>query len=290
MVLETLVYGLVQGAVLMLTALGFSLTFGLSGVPNFAHGGLYILSGYTAWWLLRKAGWPLPLAILGAVALAGLVGAALYRLVIRQVRGVPLAEVIASFAVGVAILEVFRWLGFVSYDFHLPVLVRGSVVLGDTVVDWHRLLLVAAALGLSLGLYGFGRYTRVGLALRALAQEEYTALAVGIRPDWAATVAVALGSALAAVAAVLILPLGIISINLGYDAMMVALAVTVLGGLESPAGMILASLVLGFAMTVTSTYLGPHWTEVIYLVAIIAVLIVRPSGLLGKFKELEERV
>lgn len=285
-----LVYGLVQGAILMLTALGFSLCFGLSGVPNFAHGGLYVFSGYLTWLLLREAGWPLLLAIPAAVVATGLLGAIIYRLIVRPVRGIVLAEVIATFAVGVAILELFRWLGFVTYDFNLPVLVRGSVAMGGAIVDRHRLAVVGVALVLSVALYLFGRFTRTGLALRAMAQDEYTALAVGINAEWAATLSMGLGSALAAVAAVMILPLGVISINLGYDAMLIALAVTVLGGLESTAGMILASLVLGLAMTSTGMLAGPRWTEVVYLVAIIATLAVRPSGLLGRLKELEERV
>jgi branched-chain amino acid transport system permease protein len=92
------------------------------------------------------------------------------------------------------------------------------------------------------------------------------------------------------VAAMLLLPLGIISINSGYDALLVALAVTVLGGLESTAGMILASVVLGFAVTLTGTFIGPRWGEVVYLGAIVLVLAFRPSGLLGSSKELEERV
>lgn len=287
---NVLVYGLVQSAVLLLTALGFSLCFGLSGVPNFAHGGVYIFSGFFAWLLLRKALWPFPLAVLGTLLAAGLLGAVIYRLVVRPVRGIVLAEVLATFAVGVAILEFFRWIGFVTYDFNLPVLVRGSVSIGGAIVDRHRVAVVGVAVILSAALYLFGRFTRIGLALRAMSQDEYTALATGIDAEWAATLSMALGSILAAVAAILILPLGVISINLGYDAMLVALAVAVLGGLESTAGMILASLVLGMAMTSTSMLVGPRWTEVVYLVAIIATLAVRPSGLLGRFKELEERV
>jgi branched-chain amino acid transport system permease protein len=100
----------------------------------------------------------------------------------------------------------------------------------------------------------------------------------------------ALGSALAAVAGLVLLPLGIISINTGYDVLLIALAVTVLGGLESTAGLIAGSLILGFAMVITGNYLGPRWSEVVYLGAIVVVLAVRPSGLLGKSKELEDRV
>ncbi|MDR7447526.1 MAG: branched-chain amino acid ABC transporter permease, partial [Armatimonadota bacterium] len=113
---------------------------------------------------------------------------------------------------------------------------------------------------------------------------------LGIREDRMAALSVVLGSALAAVAAVLVLPLGLISINLGYDAMLVALAVTVTGGTERTAGLVLAALLLGLATVVAGVLIGPHWSEVVYLAAIVAVLAVRPSGILGRLKELEERV
>jgi len=289
-VLSVLLHGLVQAAVLLLVALGFSVTFGLSGIPNFAHGGVYILSGFVSWYLLQKLAWPHLLAAAGGVAVAAVVGVLLYWLVIRPVRRLVLAEVIATFAAGVAMLELFRWMGLVTYEFNLPAVVAGSVTLGELVVDAHRLAVVAAAAGLGLLLWWFGRATRTGLALRAMAQEEYTALSLGIREDFMATVSVALGSALAAVAAVLVLPLGLISINLGYDAMLVALALTVVGGTERTAGLVLAALLLGMATVAASVILHPHWSEVIYLAAIVVVLAVRPSGILGRLKELEERV
>jgi branched-chain amino acid transport system permease protein len=289
LVASTVVFGVVSAATRLLTALGFSLTFGLSGVANFAHGGLYLLSGFTAW-LLMKAGLPFLVAAPLTVLLAGLAGAVLYRVVVMPVRGIVLAEVISTFAVGVAIIEFFRWKGFTTYDYALPELVEGSVEVLGVSVDWQRLLIVAVAVGLTLALWAFTHWTKIGLALRGMSQDEYTALSVGIESDWAATLSLALGSGLAAVAAVVLLPLGIISINSGYDALLVALAVTVLGGLESTAGMIAGSLILGFAVTFTGNYVGPRWGEIVYLGAIVVVLAFRPSGLLGSSKELEERV
>ena len=287
---STLVYGLVSSATLLLTALGFSLTFGLSGVANFAHGGVYLLSGFLAWGLSQRAGLPFLLAAALTVLVAAALGAAIYRFVVMPVRGIVLAEVISTFAVGVAIIELFRWLGFTTYDYSLPALVEGSVEVLGVSVDWQRLLIVGIALALTLALWAFTHWSRIGLALRGMSQDEYTALAVGIESDWAAMLSLAIGGGLTAVAAVVLLPLGIISINSGYDALLVALAVTVLGGLESTAGLIAGSFIVGFAVVVTGNFVGPRWGEVVYLGAIVVVLAVRPSGLLGKSKELEERV
>ncbi len=287
---STLVYGLVNSVVLLLTSLGFSLTFGLSGVANFAHGGLYLLSGFLCWLLMHSVGLPFPLAAAATVVRVGLLGAAIYRTVLMSVRGIVLSEVISTFAVGVAIVEFFRWKGFTTYDFSLPAVVDGSVDLLGVTVDWQRLVIVALGLALTGLLWLFTHRTMVGLALRGMSQDEYTALSVGIESDWAATLSLGLGSALAAVAGIALLPLGIISINIGYDVLLIALAVTVLGGLESTTGLILGSLIVGFAMVITGNYLGPRWSEVVYLAAIVIVLAVKPSGLLGKSKELEDRV
>lgn len=290
LIVSTLIYGLVNSVVLMLTSLGFSLTFGLSGVANFAHGGLYLLSGFLCWLLIHHLHFPFAVAALVTILLVGATGAGIYRVVLRSVRGIVLSEVISTFAVGVAIVEFFRWQGFTTYDFSLPPFVRGGVEIAGVSVDWHRILVVAIGLALTLLIWGFTHRTKIGLALRGMSQDEYTALCVGIESDWAATLSLGLGSALAAVAGITLLPLGIISINIGYDVLLVALAVTVLGGLESTAGMILGSFLIGFAMVITSNYLGPRWGEVVYLAAIVVILGVRPSGLLGQSKELEERV
>lgn len=285
-----LIFGLVNSVILMLTALGFSLTFGLSGVANFAHGGLYLLAGFLTWLLINYLGLPFILAGVLAVILSGIAGVVIYRVVLMPVRGIMLSEVISTFAVGVAILEFFRWMGFVTYDFSLPVFIKGGIVLGGITLDYQRLIIVCVGLFVALLIWFVTHYSKTGLALRGMSQDEYTALTVGIESDWAAMISLGLGSALAAIAAIVTLPLGIISINQGYDALLVALAVTVLGGLESTVGLVVGSLIVGYAMIITSLILGPQWGQVVYLAAIVIVLVVKPSGLFGKSKELEERV
>lgn len=290
MIESILVFGLVNSAVLMLISLGFSLTFGLSGVANFAHGGIYLLAGYLAFFLFRTLGLPYFLSIILTVIITALLGAVIYRLVVIRVRGIVLNEVIATFAIGISILELFRWLGFITYEFSLPYLMRGRFTLFTVSLDYQRLFIILTAFLLAVFLWYFTHKTRTGMALLGMAQDEYTALSVGIDSDWAATYSFAVGGAFAAIAAVMILPLGIININIGYEVLLIALAVTVLGGLESTKGLILGCIILGYAQIITSTLFAPHWKEAVYLAAILIVLAVKPSGLLGKFKELEERV
>jgi len=287
---SVVIYGLANSAILMLAALGFSLIFGLSGVANLAHGGIYLLSGFVAWILVNKLGLPFLLAFPVTVAISGILGWLIYWVVLRRVRGMHLSEVIATFAVGVIILELFRYLGFVTFEFNIPVIMRGGTEILGVGIDYQRLIIIGLGILLALLLWFFAHYTKIGMALRGMAQDEYTALSLGIDSDWAAALSMALGSAMAALAALLILPLGIISINMGYEVLIWVLAVTVLGGMESTIGLIVASLLLGFAKTVTGTYFDPKYMEVVYLLSLVLVLAVKPSGLFGKFKELEERV
>jgi branched-chain amino acid transport system permease protein len=285
-----IIYGLVNSVNLALIALGFSLTFGISGVANFAYGGFYILSGFLVWMLLNYLKFPFILAIIVTIGVVGLLGFVAYWVILLRVRGIPLSEVIATFALGVGILELFRWLGFVTYEFTLPYFMKGMVMIAGVPVDYQRLFMIGIGLALVLFLYFFTHYTRVGLAFRGIAQNERTAISLGIKSDFTAALSLAFGSAMSSVAAVVILPLGIISINTGYEVLLVAVAVGIVGGLESVPGILVASLILGYAQIITGTYFKPEWMMVVYLAAIVLVLAIKPSGLFGKFKELEERV
>jgi branched-chain amino acid transport system permease protein len=113
---------------------------------------------------------------------------------------------------------------------------------------------------------------------------------LGINSDRAAMLSLAIGSALAGMAAVLILPLGNLAVEQGYKVLIHALAVCIIGGLGSWAGTILASFVLGFAVIISTSLLGAAWESVVLVGTIICILLFRPSGLMGKQKELEERV
>jgi branched-chain amino acid transport system permease protein len=286
----TLIYGFVNSVILALLALGFNLTFGISGVANFAYGALYILAAYTAWILLTWLKINYFLSIVLAVLFTSFIGGLIYRFILLRVRGMPISEVIASFGIGLAILEFFRFLGFVGSEYTLPVFIDGSVSLGGTYIDVQRLLIVGIGVVLVIFLWLFTHYTKTGLAFRGMAQEERTALILGINSDKMATFSLAFGSGLAGVAAITILPLGQIAVEGGYSALLNALAVCIVGGLGSTVGVLVAAVLIGFAQTFTATYIGSHWMMIVSLVAILVILIFKPSGLFGKQKELEERI
>ena len=290
MIAGTVIYAVINSVILALMALGFNLTFGISGVANFAYGAFYVLAAYTTWMLIHLLGLPYPLSVVVSIALCVSGGALMYRLVIVRVRGQALSEVIATFGIGLAILELFRYFGFIGFDYTLPVFVDKSFIILGTYVDMQRILLVIIGAVLVLALWLFTHHTALGLAFRGIAQDERTALTFGMDSDRIAMLAVAMGAGLAAVAATVIIPLGSISPEEGYDVLIKALAVCIIGGLGSSGGVILASFVIGFAERFTDAFVGSHWTMIVSLAAILLVLLVKPSGLFGKQKELEERI
>ncbi len=285
-----LIYGFINSVILALTALGFSLTFGISGVSNFAYGAMYIFAGFASWLLINKLALPFFVSAAIAVFLTALLGAAMYRFVLLRVRGLVISEVIATFGVGLIILELFRYFGFSGFEYTLPVFSDGSLLIGNTYVDYQRIWIVGVGIALAIGLYLFTHYTKIGLAFRGIAQDEHTALSLGINSDRIAGLSVAFGSGLAAIAAILILPRGTIAVNDGYDVLINAMAVCIIGGLGSSVGVVLASFLIGYAQIMTDILSGPHWKMIISLIAILVILVVKPSGLLGKQKELEDRI
>jgi branched-chain amino acid transport system permease protein len=290
MLLSTLVYGFVNSIILALVALGFNLTFGISGIANFAYGALYILAGFVAWILFNSLGLPYVLAVIFSVLLTAIFGALMYRFVLQRIKGMVLSEVIATFGIGLAILELLKYLGFIGFEYNLPVFVDFSIDIGQVTIDMQRIFIVIIGIGLTGFLWFFTHHTRTGLRFRGIAQDERTALSLGINSDRVAALSVSFGAAYAAIAAIVILPLGTITVEHGYDVLINALAVCIVGGLGSTGGVVMASFLIGYAETFTATYLGSHWVMLVPLAAILGILIIKPSGIYGKQKELEERI
>jgi branched-chain amino acid transport system permease protein len=287
---EILIYGIIQSVSLMLMAFGFSLVYGVSRLPNFAHGALFVFTGFIAWILLNRLHVPFVIAMALAPLVSAAVGVLIYQFVLRRVRGMEMSEVIATYAIGLAILEGLRWAGFRGTSYTLPPFMEGVTFLFDVPVDFQRLAVIVIGVGVTVLLWLFTRYSRVGLALRGIAQDEQAAMMLGIDSDMTASIAMALGSALAGISAITLLPMGNIVVEEGYKVLIYAIAVCVVGGLGSWAGTVLASFVLGFSQYLTVAYGKSHYQMVVMLLAVIVTLVLKPSGFFGKQKQLEERV
>jgi branched-chain amino acid transport system permease protein len=288
--MDILVYGVINSLTLALMALGFTLVYGVSRLPNFAHGALYIIAGFAVWIGLRTLGLNYVASVLLALVIIGLIGAAMYRTVLIRVRGMATSEIIASYAIGLAILEFLRWLGFKGMTYTLPAFKEGFVMVLGVPVDMQRIFIIIIGALVFVLLWAFTHYTKIGLALRGMAQDERAAMMLGIDSDRMAIVAMALGSILAGVAAFVLLPLGNIAVEAGYNVLILAIAVCIVGGLGSWVGALLASFLIGFLQILTWVYIASQFQIVVALLAIVVTLILKPSGIFGRQKEFEERV
>jgi branched-chain amino acid transport system permease protein len=285
-----LIYGIINSLILALTAVGFTLVYGVSRLPNFAHGALYILTGFITWSFFNSLGLNYAVSIVLSLIVTALIGAVIYRFILIRVRGMEASEIIASFGLGLAIMEGLRWRGFGSRSYTVPEFIERVVKIGGVPVDYQRLIIAGTAVVVVALLWVFTHYTKIGLALRAIAQHERAAMMLGIDSDLTAAISLALGSALAGLAAVVILPTGLITVTTGYDVLVYAIAVCIIGGLGSWSGAVIGAFVLGFAQILVAWFGGSAWQMVVMFAAIILVLLFRPSGLFGRQKELEERV
>ena len=288
--MDILIYGIVNSFSLALMAIGFTLVYGISRLPNFAHGALYVVTGFIVWSLIHLLKLNYILSIILALMIMGLLGAAIYRFVLIRVRGMATSEIIATYALGLAILEFLRWAGFKGMTYTLPVFIEGSISISGTPIDLQRIIVIGIGIVVVSFMWLFTHFNKTGLAFRGMAQDEHAAMMLGIDSDWMAVIAMAMGSILAGLAAIALLPLGNIVVEAGYNVLILSIAVCIVGGLGSWVGAIIASFMIGFLQIITVAYIQSHFHMVVALLAIIITLILKPSGLFGRQKELEERV
>ena len=287
--MEIIIYGVVRSIQFLLVALGFSFAYGVSRLPNFAHGAFYVLASFITWSFLRTLKLGYVPSIILSIAIITAMGGALYRCLLIRVRGMAISEIIASYALGLAILEGLR-IKFRGAAFATPFFIDRTIEIAGVPIDLQRIIIIGTGIAVVLLMWAFTHYTKTGLSLRAIAQDEHAAMMLGIDSDRAAVLALSLGSALVALAALVIAPTGNLTTEQGYEVLIYSIAICVIGGLGSWTGTILSSFILGFAGILTATYIGGMWQSVVVVVAIIVTLIIKPSGFFGRQKELEERV
>src|SRR3989304_4799737 len=197
--MDILIYGIINSFSLALMAIGFTLVYGISRLPNFAPGALYVITGFLVWTLLNILKIHYVLAILLSLVIMGLVGAGIYRFVLIRVRGMAASEIIATYALGLAILEFLRWGGFKGMTYTLPVFIEGSIEISGIPVDFQRIIVVGIGIVVVAFMWLFTHFNKTGLALRGMAQDEHAAMMLGIDFDWMAVIAMGMGSILAGI-------------------------------------------------------------------------------------------
>lgn len=279
---QELLNGLVVGSLYALVALGLALIYGTMNVPNFAHGHLYMLGAYVAFFGVTIAHigyWP---AMLLAVVVLALVGVALERVVFRPLSNAPEVNTIIA-AVGV--LFFLQTLAQVLFggDFRVFPTPYDQVIhpLGLTVTI-QQLIVIAAAAVLMVALFWFLKRTLTGATIEAVAQNRAGAALVGIDTDRVSMLVFAISAGLAAAAATLIASISLISPSMGFTVILKAFAIVVLGGMGSVPGAIVGAFILALAESFGGAYISSSYQDVIAFGILVLILAVRPTGLFAK--------
>lgn len=289
MLQDILISGLVSGGVYALLAIGFSLIFGVARIVNIAHTAFYMLAAYLTYALLNIAGLPLPLAALLAVALVTGVSVVCYKLVIEPVREYQAAVLIATIALALIFQESLLLI-FGGHFLGSPTLIAGQVELLGVRVTYQQVLTLAIVLLVLLATWWLLARTRLGLAIRATANDIEVAHLMGINVGRVAMYTVAISVALAATAGVVVAPLFVVDPHMWLAPLVTVLAIVVLGGLGSLKGSVIGAFVIAYveAITVFTVPAGSFLKGAVALSIMVLVLLIRPEGLFGVAFE-EER-
>ena len=289
MLQDILITGLVNGGVYALLAIGFSLIFGVARIVNIAHTAFYMVAAYCFYALLVKVGLGFVLSALIAVGGVTLLAVICYRLMIEPVREHEAAVLIATIALALIFQELML-LSFGGHYLGIPSTLEGTLRFFGAGIPYQRLLiLVVAAAMLTLCWFVLYR-TRLGLAIRATANDLEVANLMGMNVHRVAMATVALSVALAAVAGVSVAPVFVVDPFMWLAPLVTVLAVVVLGGLGSLKGSLVGALIIGYVEAITVFLLpqGAFLKGAVALSIMVAVLLARPEGLYGVAFE-EER-
>jgi branched-chain amino acid transport system permease protein len=286
---DILVTGLVNGGVYALLAIGFSLIFGVARIVNIAHTAFYMLAAYCFYALLTRTG--LGFLLSGAISVVAvtLFSMLCYRLVIEPVREHEAAVLIATIALALVFQELMLFT-FGGHFLGIPSTLEGAVRFLGVSIPYQRLLILVVA-GAALVLVWFVLYrTRLGLAIRATANDLEVANLMGMNVNRVAMATVAISVALASVAGVVVAPVYVVDPFMWLAPLVTMLAIVVLGGLGSLKGSLIGALIIGYveAITVFALPAGAYLKGAVALLIMVVVLLARPEGLFGVAFE-EER-
>ena len=282
---QQVVSGLATGGIYGSLALALVMIYQATDVVNYAQGNMAMFSTYLAWSMIN-AGWPYWLAFFATLAVAFVGGIAIERIVIRPVENAPiLSIVIVSIGLLVILSSVAGWIyTYTQKPFPSPFPNR-PIKLGNVIVGAHDIGAIAVTLIVLLLLYLFFRYTTLGLAMRAAAQNPVSSRLVGIRVGWMLALGWGLAALVGAVAGIMVAPVVFLDPNMMGGILIYAFASATLGGFTSPGGAVVGGLIVGVTENLVGTYVRFIGTELkltVALAIILIVLMVKPSGLFGR--------
>lgn len=276
--------GLVTSAVLALMALGLSLVFGVMRVVNVAHGEFYMLGAVIAWWVASLVAGHPALGFLAALVISPLIVGAIAlcaeRLVLRRLDYNPEATIVAT----IGLLYLLQQAALTLYGPEarpVPAPFSYRVLLPWFGYSGYKLSVIASSALLLLATWLVLTRTRIGLVMRATQYDRETAQAFGIAVDRVYAGVFALGAMLAAIAAVLIVPISQAHYLMGLDPLLLSFIVVIIGGLGSLRGTLVAALLIGLSDGIISMFFSPTLAKIIATLVVAMVLVFRPQGLFG---------
>jgi len=295
---QQLVNGLTLGGVYALIAIGYTMVYGILFMLNFAHGEIYMIGGFVAWWVLTlltgnnvpfvNAGVLIAFMILMSMGLSGVLGVLVERFAYRPLRKAPRMNLLLS-ALGVSIFLqnlVLNFQGAKARSFAVASLIPESlrvIHVGDVVISFMRILVIFVALLLMALLTVMVKKTKVGKAMRATAQDIEAAAFMGIDTDRIIVLVFFIGSALGGAAGALVgLMFTQVDYYVGFQAGLKGFTAAVLGGIGNIFGAMLGGIILGLLESLATTFFPATYKDVVAFIVLILVLIFRPWGLMGE--------
>ena len=280
--LQFLISGITVGATYALVGLGFSIVYNSSQVINFAQGEFVMIGGMATVFLMA-AGAPMPLAIALAVLLAVVIGFALGKFAIEPARGAPVVSIIiitigaSIFLRGAAMLVWDRNLHHMpAFSGSDPIDIGGAALLPQSLWVVGGMVVIVAVLQL------FFSHARIGKAMLATAFNPLAAQLVGISTRWMLLLSFALAAGIGAIAGILTAPITLTYAGVGIMLGLKGFSAAIVGGLGNPMGAVAGGLVVGIAEAMTAGYISSAYKDAVAFLIILAVLLIRPSGLFGR--------
>jgi len=279
--LDILVLGTLWGSIYALISVGFTLIFGVAGVINLAHGAFYMLGAYLAYTFIGVLELPVILSAAMAIGGTAFVGMVVDRVCIKPMRQNHAYVLLITLALAL----LFQELMYVFFGPHgkaVQDFLKGEILLGNVRVTYQKVLTMLAS-WISVGaLWAFIKKTKTGKSIDAVAQNVEAAVLMGIQPERVYLMTMGISAALAGTAGMLISPILEAVPGMWAFPLFKAFAVVIIGGLGSVEGAVLAAMLLGYSETAVSRLVSANYPDMVYLVAIILILVLRPRGLMGK--------
>jgi urea transport system permease protein len=285
---QNVIYGISLGSVLLLAAIGLSITFGVMGVINMAHGEMIMLGAYTTFVVQQLIvayapglmPFALPIAIPLAFLVSGGVGVLLERGIIRFLYGRPLETLLATWGVSLILQQAIRSIfGPTNKAVSSPAWMSGAFDLGHLTITYSRLWIIVFAFAVLMALMAFLRRTHFGLEMRAVTQNRRMASAMGVRTNWVDALTFGLGSGVAGIAGVALSQIDNVSPNLGQSYIIDSFMVVVFGGVGNLWGTLVGAATLGIVNKLLEPYAGAVVGKILVLIFIIFFMQKKPRGL-----------